>query len=100
MEAQSETALIDGELEDAQRDFRDTLKRVNQKVERVEARLSPLQLIRSNTLGLSLLAGVLGYLAGLDDHPRPVQWVLMGALVGASVAAARLGTGGTDAIQQ
>jgi hypothetical protein len=100
MEAQSQTALIDHELEDAQRDFRDTLNRVNQKVERVEARLRPQEIIRNNTVALSLLAGVLGYFAGLDEHPRPLQWVVMGALVGASIAASRLSTSDSDAIQQ
>src|SRR5690242_4628708 len=100
MEAQSQTALIDYELEDAQRDFRDTLNRVNRKVERVEARLRPLQIVRSNTLALSLLAGVLGYYAGLDEHPRPLQWMVIGALAGAWIAASRLGNSGTDANQQ
>jgi len=100
MEAQSQTALIDHELEDAQRDLRDTLNRVNRKVERVEARLRPLEIIRSNTVVLTLLAGVVGYFVGLDERPRPLQWVIIGALLGASIAASHPGTSGTDATGQ
>lgn len=91
MERLSETARLDRELEQAQRDLRDTLEQVNHKVERVEARLRPQALVRSNPLALPLLAGVLGFFAGSDRQPRPLRWVAMGALLGAALAVAHRG---------
>ena len=91
MERLSETARLDRELEQAQRDLRDTLEQVNHKVERVEARLRPQALVRSNPLALPLLAGVLGFFAGSDRQPRPLRWVAMGALLGAVLAVAHRG---------
>jgi hypothetical protein len=91
MERLSETARLDRELEQAQRDLRDTLEQVNHKVERVEARLRPQALVRSNPLALPLLAGVLGFFAGSDRQSRPLRWVAMGALLGAALAVAHRG---------
>jgi len=91
MERLSETARLDRELEQAQRDLRDTLEQVNHKVERVEARLRPQALVRSNPLVLPLLAGVLGFFAGSDRQPRPLRWVAMGVLLGAALAVAHPG---------
>ncbi|SRR6266851_8660137 len=87
MDALNETARIDSELEQAHRDLRDTLEQVNHKVEQVEARLNPQAIIRSNTIALSLLAALLGYLAGSDERPRPFQWLAIGGLLGAALAA-------------
>ena len=91
MERLSETARLDRKLEQAQRDLRDTLEQVNHKVERVEARLRPQALVRSNPLALPLLADVLGFFAGSDRQPRPLRWVAMGALLGAALAVAHRG---------
>ena len=61
---------LPGRFDPAQRDLRDTLNRVNRKVERVEARLRPLEIIRSNTVVLKLLAGVVGFGAATGRFPR------------------------------
>ena len=91
MEQLSETARLDKELEQAQRDLRDTLEQVNHKVERVEARLRPQALVRSNPLALPLLAGVLGFFTGSDRQLRPLRWIAIGALLGAALSVAHRG---------
>jgi hypothetical protein len=88
MEQLSETAQVDRELEQAQRDLRDTLEQVNHKVEQVEARLRPQAIMRSYPVALPLLAGLLGFFAGSDRQSRPLRWVAIGALLGAALAAA------------
>jgi hypothetical protein len=92
MEQANESARIDLELKQAQTDLRDTLNLVNHKVERVEARLRPKAIIRTNPVALSLLAGVLGYFAGSERAPRPLRWVVLGALLGAALAASHQGS--------
>jgi hypothetical protein len=92
MERQSETDQLDRELEEAHRDLRETLEQVNHKVERVEARLHPQAIMRNNPVALPLLAGLLGFFAGSDRQPRPLRWVVIGALVGAALAAAHRGS--------
>jgi hypothetical protein len=92
MEQLSETAQIDQELEQAQRDLRETLEQVNHKVEQVEARLQPQAIMRNNPAALPLLAGLLGFLAGSDRQPRPLRWIAIGAVLGAALAAAHRGS--------
>jgi phosphomevalonate kinase len=53
----SETARLDRELEQARSDLRQTLERVNHKVEAVEARLRPTAILSSNPAILPLVAG-------------------------------------------
>ena len=95
MEALNETARIDLELEQAHRDLRDMLEQVNRKVEQVEARFSPQAIIRSNTIALSLLAALLGFLAGSDERPQPFQWLAIGLLGAAFAASRNSGSDGT-----
>jgi|SRR5262245_20973573 len=92
MEQLSETAQVDRELEQAQRDLRETLEQVNHKVEQVEARLQPQAIMRSNPVALPLFAGLLGFLAGSDRQARPLRWVAIGAVLGAALAAAHRGS--------
>jgi hypothetical protein len=89
MDTLDQMARVDQELEQAQRDLRDTLEQVNHKVEQVEAKFNPLALIRNNPVSLSLLAAVLGYLAGSDGRPRPFHWITLGGLLGAAFAVSR-----------
>lgn len=92
MEQLSETARVDQELEQAQRDLRETLEQVNHKVEEVEARLQPQAIMRSNPVALPLLAGLIGFVAGSDRHSRPLRWIVIGAVVGAALAATHRGS--------
>jgi len=92
MERLSETAQVDLELEQAQRDLRETLEQVNHKVEQVETRLQPMAIMRNNPVALPLLAGLLGFLAGSDRQPRPLRWIKIGAVLGAALAAAHRGS--------
>jgi len=92
MERLSETAQVDLELEQAQRDLRETLEQVNHKVEQVETRLQPMAIMRNNPVALPLLAGLLGFLAGSDRQPRPLRWITIGAVLGAALAAAHRGS--------
>ena len=92
MEQLSETAQVDQELEQAHRDLRETLEQVNHKVEQVEARLQPKAIMRNNPVALPLVAGLLGFLAGSDRQPRPLRWIVIGAVLGAALAAAHRGS--------
>jgi hypothetical protein len=92
MEQLSETARVDRELEEAHRDLRETLEEVNHKVERVEARLRPRAIMRSNPVTLTLVAGVLGFVAGSDRQARPLRSVIVGSLLGAVVVFTRRGS--------
>jgi hypothetical protein len=87
MEQLSETAEIDRELEQAERDLRETLEQVNHKVEEMEARLQPQAIVRNNPVVLPLVAGLLGFLAGSDHRTRPLRWITIGALLGVALAA-------------
>jgi hypothetical protein len=87
MDQVSEAARIDRELEEAQRDLRNTLEQVNHKVERAGGRLRPKAIIRSNTFALACIAAVLGYFAGSEDRPPRLRWLAMGALLGSALAA-------------
>ncbi len=91
MEQQSETAQIDRELEQAQRDLQETLEQVNHKVEEIEARLQPQAIMRNNPVALPLLAGVLGFFAGSNRQSRPLRWMIIGALLGVALTAAYRG---------
>ncbi|MBV8054917.1 MAG: hypothetical protein JO071_06720 [Deltaproteobacteria bacterium] len=92
MEQLSETALVDQELEQAHRDLRETLEQVNHKVEQVEAHLQPKAIIRRNPVGLPLLAGLLGFLAGRDRQSQTLRWIAIGAILGAALAVAHRGS--------
>jgi len=95
MEPSNEAARVQQELEQAHSDLRETLEQVNHKVEEVEARLQPQAIIRRNPAALPLLAGLIGFLAGSDSHPRPLRWVALGVALGAALTAAhqRIGNG-------
>jgi Flp pilus assembly protein TadB len=101
MEQLSETAQIDQELEQAERDLRETLEQVNHKVEEMEARLRPEAIIHNNPTVLPLLAGLLGFFAGSGRQTRPLRWIAVGALLGATLVAAHhssdSGSNGTEA---
>jgi hypothetical protein len=92
MEQLSETAWVDRELEQAQRDLRDTLEQVNHKVEQVEARLRPQAIMRSNPIALPLLAASLGFFVGSDSQSRSLRWLAIGGLLGMALAAAHRGS--------
>ena len=92
MEQPNETAQVDRELEQARDDLRETLEQVNHKVEKIEARLRPQAIMRSNPFVLPLVAGLLGFFAGSDSKLRPLRWVAAGALLGAALAAASRGS--------
>jgi hypothetical protein len=92
MEQRSETAQIDRELEQAERDLRETLEQVNHKVEEMEARLQPRAIMRNNPVVLPLVAGLLGFFAGNSPQARPLRWVTIGALLGMALAAAHRGS--------
>ncbi len=92
MEQLSETAQIDRELEQAERDLRETLEQVNLKVEEMEARLQPRAIMRNNPIVLPLLAGLLGFFAGSDRRARPLRWIAIGARLGMARAAAHQGS--------
>jgi|SRR6516164_920291 hypothetical protein len=92
MERPSETAEADRELEQAQRDLRETLEQVNHGVEQLEARLRPQAIVRNNPIALPLLAGLLGFFAGSDRQQRSLRWVAIGALLGVALAAAHRGS--------
>ena len=96
MEQQSEAARVDQELQQARHDLRETLEQFNHKVEQVEARLRPRAIVRSNPVVLPLLAGALGFFLGRDHEPRPLRWILIGALVGTALLAAGRGSDGTN----
>jgi hypothetical protein len=87
MEQQSETTRVDRELEQAHLDLRETLEQVNHRIQRFEARLRPQAIVRSNPIAMPLLAGLLGFLAGCDDEPGPLRWVIIGSLMGTALAA-------------
>jgi hypothetical protein len=84
MDQFSETARVDRELEQAQRDLRETLEQINHKIVQVETRLQPQAIIRSNPMTLPLLAGLLGFFAGSNN--RRFRWVAIGALTTAALA--------------
>jgi hypothetical protein len=92
MEQQSQTARVDRELELAHEGLRETLEQVNQKIHRFEARLRPQAIVRRNPIALPLLAGLLGFLAGCDDEPGPLRWVIIGSMIGTALAATHGGT--------
>jgi hypothetical protein len=87
MEQLNETVQLDREIEHARDDLRDTLEQVHHKVEEVEASLRPMEILRRNSVTLTLLAGVIGLLAGSDRQSRLLRWVAIGGLLGASLAA-------------
>jgi hypothetical protein len=89
MEQLSETVRVDQELEQAQRDLRETLEDVNHKIMQVETRLQPQAIMRSNPMALPVLAGLLGFFAG--SHRR-FRWVAVGALMMAAVTFAHQGS--------
>jgi Flp pilus assembly protein TadB len=92
MEQRSETAQIDQELEQAERDLRETLEQVNHKVEEIEAHLRPQAIMHNNPALLPLLAGVLGFFAGSGRQTRPLRWIAVGTLLGAALVAAHQGS--------
>ena len=96
MDQPNEAAQVHRELEQAHNDLRDTLEQVNHKVERVEARLQPAEIVRSNPVAVPLLAGLLGFLAGSDRQPRPLRWIAFGAVLGAVLAATHRSSDGSD----
>jgi HPt (histidine-containing phosphotransfer) domain-containing protein len=92
MEQLSATAQADRELEQAQRDLRETLEQVDHEVEQLEARLRPQAIMRSHPIALPLLAGLLGFSVGSDRQTRPLRWVAIGALLWVALAAAHRGS--------
>jgi hypothetical protein len=97
MAATEEAARIDRELEEARSDLRATLELVNHKVEAVEANLRPQAIIRRHTLAVSCVAILLGYVAGRADESPPVEWIAIGALLGAAIGASEwVGNGKHD----
>jgi hypothetical protein len=101
MEQLSETAEIDRELEQAERDLRETLEQVNHKVEEMEARLQPRAIMRNNPVVLPVVAGLLGFFAGSDHRARPLRWIAIGALLGVALAAAHRGSNhGSDGTRE
>jgi Flp pilus assembly protein TadB len=93
MEQLSETARVDRELEQAQRDLQETLEQVNQKIKQVETRLQPQAIMRANPVALPFLAGLLGFFAG---SKRPFRWVAIGLMMAAVAAAHRGSNNGSD----
>jgi hypothetical protein len=92
MEQISETAQIDRELEQAERDLRETLEQVNHKVEEIEERLQPRAIMRNNPVVLPLAAGLLGFFVGNGRQARPLRWIVIGALIGAALAVVHKGS--------
>jgi hypothetical protein len=89
MAAEEELARIDRELDDARRDLRDTLERVNEKVELAEAEFRPVTIVRHHTFAVSCVAAALGFLAGGGLRTLRIEWLGLGALLGSAIMASR-----------
>jgi len=81
---EEEIAKIEEELDGARRDLQETLStveaKVEQEVERAEVAFSPQKLLRENLLGVSCVAGILGFIAGSSKHRR-----VLGAVVAVAI---------------
>lgn len=82
---QQATEDIDRELQEAWADLRNTLSKVNTKVERTEERLAPKLLISKHPIAISGVALALGFLIGMDQQRR-FDWLASGMLLGAAIA--------------
>jgi ElaB/YqjD/DUF883 family membrane-anchored ribosome-binding protein len=82
---QHATENIDRELQQAWADLRNTLSKVNTKVERTEERLAPKLIVSKHPIAISGVALALGFLIGLDQQRR-FDWLAAGMLIGAAVA--------------
>jgi hypothetical protein len=82
MSAQEEIPKINNELEQARRDFNETLMQVNEKVEETEKRLSPEEIIKRRPLIASCCAAATGFaLAGSRAGSATAAFVLGALLV-------------------
>jgi hypothetical protein len=82
MSTQEEIPKINHELEQARRDFNETLMQVNEKVEAAEKRLSPEEIIKRRPLIASCCAAATGFaLAGSRAGPATAAFVLGALLV-------------------
>lgn len=81
---QQATEDIDRELREAWADLRQTLSKVNTKVERTEERLAPRLIISKHPIAFSGVALALGFLIGLDQQRR-FDWLASGMLLGAAI---------------
>ena len=70
------------ERNEARQDLRDTLNEVNAKLESVESDLRPDHLIESHSVGVSLVAGALGFLLGSTINNQATGPVIIVALLG------------------
>jgi hypothetical protein len=92
MSVQEEIPKINRELEEARRDFNETLMQVNEKVEDTEKRLSPEEMIKRRPLIASCCAAATGFaLAGSRAGSATAAFVL-GALLVSVLKSASDGT--------
>ncbi len=82
MTSQEEISKNDVERNEARQNLRDTLTEVNAKLERAESDLRPDHLIESHPVGVSLMAGALGFLLGSSINNRATGPVMIAALLG------------------
>src|ERR1700738_1421155 len=71
MNAQEEIPKINNKLEQARRDFNETLMQVNEKVEETEKRLSPEEIIKRRPLMASCCAAATGFALEVRRGLRP-----------------------------
>ena len=81
MSAQEEIPKINNELEQARRDFNETLMQVNEKVEETEKRLSPEEIIKRRPLMASCCAAATGFALGSRAGSATAAFVLGALLV-------------------
>jgi len=82
MTSQEEMSKNLDERNEARQDLRDTLTEVNAKLESVESDLRPDHLIESHSVGVSLIAGTLGFLLGSTISNQVTGPVIIAALLG------------------
>jgi hypothetical protein len=81
MTSQEEMSRNLDERNEARQDLRHTLAEVNAKLESVESDLRPDHLIESHSVGVSLMAGALGFLLGSTVNNQVSGPVIIVALV-------------------
>ena len=82
MTTEEEISRNQGERDEARQDLRNTLTEVNAKLESAQSDLRPDRLIETHPVGVSLVAGALGFLLGSNVKSRVTGPVIIAAFLG------------------
>jgi hypothetical protein len=96
MTTEEQISQIEDERDGARQDLRDTLTKVNAKVERAGNDLRPDHLIEAHPLAACLIASTLGLLIGASAKNRMAMPIVMAALVGFALSRFSPNSGGED----